>query len=157
MHPGYVGLRSLHFSLSHDIDNKDQILVSAEVLLFFPGWTFRTNYSHQAIFVAMFPCSLFRPEVREIIMSCRISQYNIMFVFLTTRIQIRRLRSAVMCTRGGGGGAIGPIVEKHMLKCLLGSQKSVPNCPLGWLKRDKLPSWEPKDVLKCPLGSQKMC
>ena len=40
-----------------------------------------------------------------------------------------------------------------MPKCPIGWQNTL-NCPLGWLKHDKLPSWEPKHVLKCPLGSQ---
>ena len=52
---------------------------------------------------------------------------------------------------------------KRTLKCLLGSQISMPKCPLGWqntlnplgwLKHAKLPSWEPKRILKCPLGCQ---
>ena len=53
--------------------------------------------------------------------------------------------SPVVCT---GGGRLPPPpswpnFEKHAIKCLL-----------GWLKHDKLPSWEPKRALKCPLQWQ---
>ena len=51
-----------------------------------------------------------------------------------------------MCTWGGSCPPHGLIVEEHALKCLLGSQRSVPKCPLGC-----------QNTLKCPLGDQNMC
>ena len=44
-------------------------------------------------------------------------------------------------------------VAQLLKKCPLGWQNTL-NCPLGLLKYDKLPSWQPKSMPKCPLGWQ---
>ena len=56
--------------------------------------------------------------------------------------------------RRGGCPPRGPIVEKYMLKCPLGSQNTRFSALLGAKTRAKVPSWEPKHALKCPLGGQ---
>ena len=79
------------------------------------------------------------------------------------------LPGAVVCTRGGAGGAVacGPIVEKRAqvpiwepkraLKCPHWSQNVCLSALIGAKTCAKVPSLEPKRVLNCPLGNQNAC
>ena len=69
-----------------------------------------------------------------------------------------------MCRRGQSPPLVAQLLKNMHQSSLLGAKMcaKVPSCfakhtklPLGWLKHDRMPSWEPKDALKCPLGSQR--